>query len=357
MDLSGPNIKEYSAEMAKSSLSRTKSGRKSLDILSGEGSGALAAVARVLGLGEGSSGQGVMSQIFDKGITEEQKSQLKAMGLDVDLAKLASETKFTPQGTTSSGIDVTKDLTRLNISEAGGAPVISQLGTKTTSWDASTYGRGGIARKESTMKSDSAVFSDLNLEEDIKRSEEQQLRLNEIAKILEDQTIPAADRLKYNEEQARIEAEVLAKNKKYQEATGKTFSDAILSAEKQKLNTQIGNLLGAGVTLGDDRNANRAIIDRLRATPNSEALIAELPKYFATDMKFDPYDDRPILLRKGTATIGTSTDSAYFRDNTAGGSPVGGVGSMNIHITINGGDENKVFRTVQDAIRRNREAT
>lgn len=357
MDLSGPNIKEYSAEMAKSSLSRTKSGRKSLDILSGEGSGALAAVARVLGLGEGSSGQGVMSQIFDKGITEEQKSQLKAMGLDVDLAKLASETKFTPQGTTSSGIDVTKDLTRLNISEAGGAPVISQLGTKTTSWDASTYGRGGIARKESTMKSDSAVFSDLNLEEDIKRSEEQQLRLNEIAKILEDQTITDADRRKYTDEKANIEAEVLAKNKKYQEATGKTFSDAILSAEKQKLNTQIGNLLGEGVTLGEDRYNNRAIIERLRATPNSEALIAELPKYFATDMKFDPYDDRPILLRKGTATIGTSTDSAYFRDNTAGGSPVGGVGSMNIHITINGGDENKVFRTVQDAIRRNREAT
>lgn len=359
MDLSGPNIKEYSAEMAKSSLSRTKSGRKSLDILSGEGSGALAAVARVLGLGEGSSGQGVMSQIFDKGITEEQKSQLKAMGLDVDLAKLSeTQTQYTSRPSYTTDLAKRTELNRLNISETGGEPVVSQFGTKTTSWqEFPKHGRadmGGGKVVENSTTTEGAV---LNLEEDIKRSEEQQLRLNEIAKILEGQNITEADRKKYTDEQANIEAEVLAKNKKYQDATGKTFSDAILSAEKQKLNTQIGNLLGAGVTLGDDRSANRAIIERLRAAPNSESLLAELPKYFATDMKFDPYDDRPILLRKGTATIGTSTDSAYFRDNTAGGSPVGGVGSMNIHITINGGDENKVFRTVQDAIRRNREAT
>jgi hypothetical protein len=332
-------------------------GRAAVDRLEGEGAGISALAAQITGVA-GTSGAEIQRNLLAQGITPEQQRAFARAGVDTKFKTLTSNDTQTK----NLGVERVEERS-LNLAEKSGkgAAITASGITKTT-------GKGLLLNRETGRHDvvDGTTVVDTEATGAMLANELQasNVELSRIKEALDNQNLSEADRKKYVTEQAEINARILGKDKQYQEATGKTYTDAILAAERKKTEAQIGSYLNnSGFQFTGDRTADLATLESLKLQSGMtdeiwNKLREQVRMYQGYDMQFDPMSDRPILLRRGAAVIGQTSDTAYFKDNTVGGGGGGAVASnnSNIVININGGDENRIFKIVQDAIRRNREA-
>jgi len=343
-------------ELARVQAVRTSTGRAVIDTLEGEGAGALAATAQVAGITDAHSGEQLKQKILQRGLSAEEIRSLERMGLDArykdevakDEVKLGTGDRF--------GTQVKKGIRTLALGERlgqGGSVQADEVyetrrNVTDEKGEEMTYQRFGTVQE---VKEEAAT--------EILKSN---VELSKLKELMEREHSPAKIE-KLDKQAAEINAQILAKNKQYQDATGKTYTEAILAAEKKKTEAEIGSYLNQpDFAFTGNRSADLATLESLKTREGMtddkwNELRGRVRMMQGFDMQFDPMSDRPILLRRGAAVIGQPYDTAYFKDNTVGGG--GGAvasNSSNIVININGGDENRIFKVVQDALRRNREA-
>jgi len=213
---------------------------------------------------------------------------------------------------------------------------------------------------------DRKVYDSDDLTQNAALIEKSNVRLSEIAEKLDDSNLSDAEISKLETERAQINAKILANSKAYQDATGKTFEEAILNAEKQKLVNRLNAELGGSSALTTDLDRKTALskLSALKKTMNQDEwdfLREDFRTVYGYDTMQSPnkkYPETfpagalakgsPVVLRGGAMTIGQPTDTVSMVDYSKGGGRGGGGGVVNINIY--GGDQSKVFKTVKNAI-------
>ena len=151
---------------------------------------------------------------------------------------------------------------------------------------------------------------------------------------------------KYKDEMKKIEeqkAKVIAKNRVLFDRDKKMNVEALLEAEKRKLENTFKStgMLGENMSLGDNLDSVISALDskiESETDPIKKEMLRKqrqnIRKYYAKDGLSEPGMDKPVLFHNGFEMEGTKNDSVAFFDQSKGGGRGGRGGRGNTYNII-----------------------